>query len=253
MRGTEYLHPKVAELANKLVGECENQGLKIKITDTLRTGSEQNALYAKGRTKPGSKVTNARYPQSNHNWGIAFDFCRNDGAGAFNESGNFFHKVGQVGKSIGLSWGGDWTSFKDKPHFEFTGFGQWRNLQTKYGSPDGFKKTWGGNTPAPAPPTGGDRLVAEYQRVLGKGLACDGIYGPKTEEAATTICKGSKGALVTVLQKLLSSRTDYFGGAWDGVFGGVTEATVIRYQREKGLSVDGIVGKKTWKALLTRA
>lgn len=101
-----------------------------------------------------------------------------------------------------------------------------------------------------------DPLIKEYQQALnsqyGKGLAADGIYGSKTEAAAVSVRKGFKGAVVTVLQKLLSSRTDYFGGAWDGIFGVITETAVMRYQKNNGLAVDGIVGKKTWRHLLTR-
>lgn len=39
------------------------------------------------------------------------------------------------------------------------------------------------------------------------------------------------------------------GVATDGIFGPVTEAAVIQFQREKGLAVDGIVGPNTWSAL----
>lgn len=255
-RGIDKLHLEVQEYAVRLVEECKKQGLEIKITDTLRSKAEQDALYAQGRTTSGSKVTNATYPKSNHNWGIAFDFCRNDGKGAFYDNDGFFTKVGKVGKSIGLSWGGDWTSFEDKPHFEYTGFGTWRALQSKYGTPAKFLSTAAPSTNTSSTSTSeGDKLIKEYQQALnnshGKKLVVDGIYGPKTEVAAVTVKRKSKGELVTVLQKLLSSRTNYFDGAWDGVFGKVTEATVKTYQKYNGLTVDGIVGKKTWRHLLT--
>lgn len=29
-------------------------------------------------------------------------------------------KIGQVGKSVGFEWGGDWTSFLDLPHLQMT-------------------------------------------------------------------------------------------------------------------------------------
>ena len=29
-------------------------------------------------------------------------------------------KIAALGKSIGFEWGGDWKSFKDKPHFQYT-------------------------------------------------------------------------------------------------------------------------------------
>ena len=142
MRDITLLHPKVQELAKKLVDECAKKGLLIKITETMRTKEEQNALYAKGRTAPGNIVTKVQYPSSNHNWGIAFDFCRNDGTGAYEIKGNFFQKVGEIGKSLGLSWGGDFKSFKDMPHFEYTKFGNWRELQAKYKTPENFTKTF---------------------------------------------------------------------------------------------------------------
>ena len=44
------------------------------ITCTLRSGAEQDALYAKGRTEPGKIVTKARAGQSAHQYGLALDF-----------------------------------------------------------------------------------------------------------------------------------------------------------------------------------
>lgn len=37
----------------------------------------------------------------------------------------------------------------------------------------------------------------------------------------------------------------------DGIFGPKTEAAIIRFQRAKGLKVDGIVGPETWRALFS--
>ena len=217
-RGTNLLHEKVRPYAERLVAECEKQGLKIKITDTLRTKAEQDALYAQGRTKPGNIVTNARYPASNHCWGIAFDFCRNDGQGAFNDNDGFFRKVGNVGKSIGLEWGGDWTSFKDKPHFEYGGFGKWRTLKAKYGTPDKFL-----GTSAPSGSSGGG-------------------------SSSNLLKRGSRGDEVLGLQNRLNS-LGYNCGKADGIFGADTEKAVKAFQRDKGLNADGIVGDNTRTAL----
>jgi peptidoglycan L-alanyl-D-glutamate endopeptidase CwlK len=88
-----------------------------------RTWAEQDALYAQGRTKPGSIVTNAKGGQSNHNFGIAMDFgVFKDGK--YLDSSNpstadKVHKaVGVIASKYGLEWGGEWTSIKDYPHFE---------------------------------------------------------------------------------------------------------------------------------------
>ena len=120
----------------------KNRGFIVKTTDTVRTKQEQDKLYAQGRTEPGNIVTWVKYPYSNHNWGMAFDICRNDGKGTYNDSDGWFKKVGQVGKSFGLEWGGDWKGTPDKPHFELTKYGDTNTLAKRYGTPENFKKTW---------------------------------------------------------------------------------------------------------------
>ena len=81
MRDITLCHPRLQSLALQLVESCAAQGLQIKIGETLRTKAEQDALYAQGRTKPGSIVTNAPGASysSYHQWGTAFDIFRADG------------------------------------------------------------------------------------------------------------------------------------------------------------------------------
>lgn len=63
----------------------------------------------------------------------------------------------------------------------------------------------------------------------------------------TTLRRGSKGNQVEELQKMLNTHGASL--VVDGVFGADTEARVIAFQSAHGLSVDGIVGPKTWEAL----
>jgi len=131
MRGLEHLHKAVRAKAELLVSRCLEAGLKIKVTDTLRTEAEQNAIPAAN--------TKVKYPMSMHCWGLAFDICRNDGRGAYDTSEGFFEKVGKIGESIGLTWGGSWASFRDLPHFEDrTVAGDVKVVIAKYGTPDKF-------------------------------------------------------------------------------------------------------------------
>ena len=51
------------------------------------------------------------------------------------------------------------------------------------------------------------------------------------------------------LQRLLNSLF-YDCGAVDGIWGKKTNNAVIAFQTDKGLEADGIVGSKTWAALL---
>ena len=60
--------------------------------------------------------------------------------------------------------------------------------------------------------------------------------------------RGSKGPDVVRLQQQLAASGFDPGGA-DGSFGAKTEAAVRAFQTARGLSVDGIVGPKTWAAL----
>lgn len=59
-----------------------------------------------------------------------------------------------------------------------------------------------------------------------------------------TLRKGDKGQQVRALQKILG------GVKVDGDFGNATKTAVESYQRQYKLTVDGIVGPKTWDILL---
>ena len=138
-------HPELQEKAEKLVSACKGQGLIIGIGECYRTVEEQDALYAKGRTSPGDIVTYAKGSSysSHHQWGTAFDFYRNDGKGAYNDSDGFFSKVGEIGRKLGLEWGGNWISPVDKPHFQLPYWGSTTvRLKKQYGTPEKFKETW---------------------------------------------------------------------------------------------------------------
>ena len=65
-----------------------------------------------------------------------------------------------------------------------------------------------------------------------------------------TLRRGDKGEYVTLLQTQLVQRGYDIGSAGiDGVYGRGTEAAVKAFQRDNGLTQDGICGQKTWAAL----
>jgi peptidoglycan hydrolase-like protein with peptidoglycan-binding domain len=106
-----------------------------------------------------------------------------------------------------------------------------------------------------------------------RGLEADGVVGPATYKAFDEILayvaglssapavnappfpgvvrRGSKGDAVRKVQQRLADR------GWpirvDGDFGPGTDTIVRKFQGEKGLTVDGIVGADTWRALWTAA
>lgn len=115
------VHPIVASKARQLIEQAYKDGINVIITQGLRTMEEQNELYAQGRTKPGKIVTNARGGYSYHNFGLAFDFAILNADGSVNWNvDDKWKRVGAIGKSLGLEWGGDWKDFKDYPHFQYT-------------------------------------------------------------------------------------------------------------------------------------
>jgi peptidoglycan L-alanyl-D-glutamate endopeptidase CwlK len=117
-RSIEDLHPLVAEKARQLIELARTDGIEILVTSTLRTFEEQAELFAIGRTRPGKKVTNAKPGASWHNFGLAFDVVPLVNGKAIWDS-PFWTQIGTLGKQVELVWGGDFKSFKDKPHFEF--------------------------------------------------------------------------------------------------------------------------------------
>lgn len=141
-RDVSKLHPLLQQIIPLLIADAAAQGLPVLVTDAVRTQAEQNALYAKGRTAAGSIVTNARYPDSLHCWGCAFDFCRNVRGREYDDSDEFFEKVAQIAKkTYHLEWGGDWNTFVDKPHLQMSGFTV-EHLKKNWGSPEHYMATW---------------------------------------------------------------------------------------------------------------
>lgn len=70
---------------------------------------------------------------------------------------------------------------------------------------------------------------------------------PVTADAAA-LGQGSTGEKVKTLQSKLK-KWGYYDGAVDGVFGNGTRKAVEKFQRKNGLTVDGVVGSATAKAL----
>lgn len=92
------------------------------------------------------------------------------------------------------------------------------------------------------------------------GITIDGIAGPQTLKAIDialnlskpTLSVGDSGAAVSELQQCLLN-LGYSVGPVDGIFGRNTKRAVLAFQGTVGLTPDGIVGPKTWVAILVRS
>lgn len=133
-------HPKFREWLKELYLEANNKllpkGYRLRFTHVLRTIEEQNELYSQGRTKKGSIITNSKGGQSIHNYGLAFDIVilRDlDNNGTFETAdftvNSYWKKVASFFKEKGFTWGGDFKTFKDAPHFELSKGFSWRDFQ----------------------------------------------------------------------------------------------------------------------------
>lgn len=139
-----FLHPKIRDQVEQALLKIEAElpsGIQVRITQGLRTFAEQEALFSKGRTVPGKRVTNATGGQSIHNYGLALDFVLLvDGKVSWTVDENW-RKVAEAFKAQGFSWGGEWKSLKDYPHLEKTFGHTWQQLLEKYQRKDFIEGT----------------------------------------------------------------------------------------------------------------
>lgn len=131
-RRIEDCHPDLQPLVHAFIDRCHENKIDLLITCTYRSGAEQNALYAQGRTAAGKRVTNAKAGQSAHNFELngtpaskAIDVVPLvNGKPVWSTSGtnwNLWKMLGALGESVGLEWGGHWKSIHDYPHFQLRG------------------------------------------------------------------------------------------------------------------------------------
>ncbi|HSZ43428.1 MAG TPA: L,D-transpeptidase family protein [Trebonia sp.] len=74
------------------------------------------------------------------------------------------------------------------------------------------------------------------------------VVAPAWTAPRNTLKEGDSGSAVKTLQRRLNS-LKYYAGSADGKFGSDTVEAVWAFQEVQGLSVDGVVGPQTWRAL----
>jgi peptidoglycan L-alanyl-D-glutamate endopeptidase CwlK len=139
------LHPYLDYLLGIMIKYSNKENIYLIVTEGYRTKEYQDELYAKGRTKAGRIVTNARGSayDSQHQWGIAFDIAIANAGHTFDII--YVRKVAQIAKQHckSLGWGGDWKDFPDNLHFYLKKYGSTTSkLKASYKTPDEFFKTW---------------------------------------------------------------------------------------------------------------
>lgn len=131
LKNLEGVHPNLVKVMKAAI---ENSPYDFTIVCGVRTMAEQKALYAQGRTTKGAKVTNADgvRNKSNHQaksdgYGHAVDiYPFYNGSVQVNDKDviprlkAISNHIKQVAKelNIPITWGGDWKSPYDPPHFQ---------------------------------------------------------------------------------------------------------------------------------------
>ena len=113
-RDINLLTPETRNMYNELNRRAEEAEISFILTCGYRTQKEQDELYAKGRTASGKKVTWTR--RSKHTKRIAFDVAVFK-YGRISWEPRDYLELGEIGKTLGLTWGGDW-KVRDYCHFE---------------------------------------------------------------------------------------------------------------------------------------
>ena len=119
----ENMNDTFAGMATDTLRGLRRENIDMAVTDDFRSSAEQDALYAKGRTAPGNRVTGAKGGQSWHNYGVAADIAMMNDNGRIHwntsgDDGDRWDRYGEVAESNGLIWGGNWNS-PDMPHVEY--------------------------------------------------------------------------------------------------------------------------------------
>ncbi|MBF0104364.1 MAG: M15 family metallopeptidase [Deltaproteobacteria bacterium] len=109
------LAPVLCQKIKSLLVKARKEGLNILVLEGYRSLERQKMLY---QSKAG--VTRAAAGQSLHNYGLAADvvFYDSQDRPSWSEGHNW-QRLGEIGKELGLVWGGDFKSISDKAHFEY--------------------------------------------------------------------------------------------------------------------------------------
>jgi len=133
------VHPCLKEYAVELIKRCYKEGIRVQLSSGYRSPVDQAYIYGQGRSsyiyngkqygrmKDGNGkqfpiISNAKPGTSIHNYGLAIDYflVTEDGNNSIWTVNSDWKRVAAIAKSMGFEWGGDWSSFRDYPHLQYT-------------------------------------------------------------------------------------------------------------------------------------
>ncbi len=208
------LHPTLQSKIHTLIANAHKRGLNIQVFEGLRSIERQNALYSQGRDAQGNVVdkskivTNVKGGSSYHNYGVAVDvvFHGNQPWGEQHD----WEGLGKSGEEAGLEWGGRWTSFVDRPHFQIPGL---TIAQMKaWHAAGGLENVW--------------------KNVSGNGAGAEAQQKPGQTPVAPTATTGTAIGTATVTANGLNVRQG--AGAKHAVLGVLSKGAQVQVIRREG-------------------
>ena len=116
----EDLTQDTQERVKMLIQLAGAEGIGIHPISTRRTCADQAAIYAQGRTAPGAIVSGAAGCRTWHVWGRAIDLLAvRNGKIVNNANDPIYDRLGELGESLGMVWGGKFSWGRDAGHFEY--------------------------------------------------------------------------------------------------------------------------------------
>lgn len=138
-RSIDDLSDKMKPIAKRFVDALVEAGIPHAVIETLRTSAVQIAYYAQGREpleEINAKRRIANLPDikadeskrkvtwtlnSRHLNGDAMDVVPLTARGSiwWTAPDDVWERIGEIGESVGLEWGGRWKPNVDRPHFQY--------------------------------------------------------------------------------------------------------------------------------------
>ena len=113
VRDMDLLYPPFRLKVEDLVKTANEGGLHVAVFETYRSNERQRRLFLTGKS--------GILKNGMHHYGVAADvvFLDRNGLWTWNMPTKDWRALGQIGKGLGLVWGGDWKKFVDSVHFQF--------------------------------------------------------------------------------------------------------------------------------------
>ena len=120
------LRADVAVNCRTLIERAAARGLPVLVVQTVRDAEYQRYLVSMGYAARTATVPTFHAKGV----GLAFDICKNVKGHEYDDPG-FFTAMGRLGKEMGFTWGGDWRSFPDRPHFQWDAGGTYTGAMVR--------------------------------------------------------------------------------------------------------------------------